>query len=424
MSSNIIFEPTLLMKEPMNQIQNKNKNEQLRELPFVSICTPTFNRRPFIPFIKKCFENQTYPKEKMEWIVIDDGFDPVGDLFRDIPQVKYFYFNEHMSLGKKRNLMHSKCSGDIIVYMDDDDYYPPERVSHSVEMLMSNPNVLAGGSSEMHIYFDSIKTIMQFGPYGPNHATAATFAFKKELLLLSSYDDNALLAEERHFLKNYTIPFIQFNTLKTILVFSHKHNSLNKDKMLENPQVTLAKPSQYNIFHFINNSELIKFYMNEVNQILEYYDPGNPKYKPLMMEEIKKVEEKQKLNLLVSKKITEIANKYKTNTIAIDVLILDYEKILEDKNFIISELIKKNKMYIDEIKLLKSQQQPTQQQPTQQQPTLEQPTLEQPTVEQPTVQQPTVQQPTVQQPTVQETKTNQKNVNTKNKNKNKNKNKK
>ena len=54
--------------------------------------------------------------------------------------------------------------------------------------------------------------------------------------------------------------------------------------MLENPQITLAKPSQYNIFHFINNSELIKFYMNEVNQILEYYDPGNPKYKPLIME--------------------------------------------------------------------------------------------------------------------------------------------
>jgi glycosyltransferase involved in cell wall biosynthesis len=25
--------------------------------------------------------------------------------------------------------MHKQCSGDIIVYMDDDDYYPPERVS-------------------------------------------------------------------------------------------------------------------------------------------------------------------------------------------------------------------------------------------------------------------------------------------------------
>jgi glycosyltransferase involved in cell wall biosynthesis len=325
------------------------------EFPFVSICTPTFNRRPFIPYITKCFQHQTYPKEKMEWIIIDDGFDSVEDLFRDIPQVKYFYFSEHMSLGKKRNLMHSKCSGDIIVYMDDDDYYPPERVSHAVEMLMSNPNALVAGSSEMHIYFDSNKSIMQFGPYGPNHATAATFAFKKEMLSISSYDDNALLAEEKQFLKNYTIPFVQLNTLKTILVFSHRHNSLNKDKMLENPEITLAKPSKYNIFHFMNNPELINFYIKNVNQILEYYDPGNPKYKPLILEEIKKVEEKKKINILVSKKINEFINKYKTNTISIDLLIVDYEKKLEDKNFIISELIKKNKLYVDEISSLKSQ---------------------------------------------------------------------
>jgi glycosyltransferase involved in cell wall biosynthesis len=265
-----------------------------KELPFVSVCTPTFNRRPFIPYIKKCFEHQTYPKEKMEWIVIDDGFDPVGELFEDIPQVKYFYFPEHMSLGKKRNLMHSKCSGDIIVYMDDDDYYPPERVSHAVETLMSNPNALVAGSSEMHIYFDSIKSIMQFGPYGPNHATAATFAFKKETLLVSSYDNEALIAEEKNFLQNYTIPFVQLDTLKTILVFSHKHNSLNKDRMLENPEISLAKPSKYNIFHFMNNSELINFYVKNVNQILDDYDPGNPKYKPLILEEVKKVEDKKK----------------------------------------------------------------------------------------------------------------------------------
>ena len=39
-----------------------------------------------------------------------------------------------MMLEKKRNLMHEKTKGEIIVYMDDDDYYPPQsvqiRVSH------------------------------------------------------------------------------------------------------------------------------------------------------------------------------------------------------------------------------------------------------------------------------------------------------
>ena len=43
-----------------------------------------------------------------------------------------------MVLGAKRNFMHDKCKGSIIVYMDDDDYYPPDRISHAVEKLTNN----------------------------------------------------------------------------------------------------------------------------------------------------------------------------------------------------------------------------------------------------------------------------------------------
>ena len=70
----------------------KNKTKiSTNSLPFVSICTPTFNRRPFIPFMIKCFEHQTYPKDRIEWIIIDDGTDPIEDLVKDIPQVKYSF---------------------------------------------------------------------------------------------------------------------------------------------------------------------------------------------------------------------------------------------------------------------------------------------------------------------------------------------
>ena len=117
------------------------------ELPFVSICTPTFNRRPFIRNLIKCVDNQTYPKERMEWVIIDDGTDAIEDMVSQHPLVSYFKFNKKMSLGRKRNVMHKKTRGSIIVYMDDDDYYPPERVSHAVEMLTNNPSALCAGSS-------------------------------------------------------------------------------------------------------------------------------------------------------------------------------------------------------------------------------------------------------------------------------------
>ena len=84
--------------------------------------------------------------------------------------------------------------------------------------------------------------MMQFGPYGPNHATAGTFAFRKELLLENhSYDNDAALAEEKAFLKNYTVPFIQLEPKKTILVFSHIHNTFDKKTLLNNPHPTICK---------------------------------------------------------------------------------------------------------------------------------------------------------------------------------------
>ena len=189
--------------------------------PFVSVCTPTYNRRLFIPFLIKCFQAQTYPKELIEWIIIDDGTDPVEDLFKDIECAKYFYYKDKIKLGRKRNLMHEKCKGEIIIYMDDDDYYPPDRINHAVNRLRSNPRVLAAGSSLMYIYFKHTGKIFQFGPYGPTHSTAGTFAFKSRLLEETSYDDDAEMAEEKKFLKNYSVPFIQLDPMKTILVFYH-----------------------------------------------------------------------------------------------------------------------------------------------------------------------------------------------------------
>ena len=57
--------------------------------PFVSVCTPTYNRRKFIPYLIKNFLNQTYPKSLIEWIVVDDGEDCVRDLFENVECVKY-----------------------------------------------------------------------------------------------------------------------------------------------------------------------------------------------------------------------------------------------------------------------------------------------------------------------------------------------
>lgn len=260
--------------------------------PFVSICTPTFNRRPFIPAMLKCFEHQTYPKHRMEWIIIDDGTDKIEDLVKHHPNVRYFKYDEKMTLGKKRNLVHDKSIGDILVYMDDDDYYPPERVSHAVETLQANPSALCAGCSEIYIYFKHIEKMYQFGPYKDTHATAGTFAFRRELLKNNRYEEEACLAEEKAFLKDYTVPLVQLNPQKVILVFSHEQNTFDKRKLLESPN-QFVKESNKTIDYFIKQPELKEFYLN-IDSKLEKYSPGDPTMKPDVLKQMLQMEEKRR----------------------------------------------------------------------------------------------------------------------------------
>jgi len=269
-----------------------------KNYPLVSVCTPTYNRRPFIPIMFECFQNQTYPKNKIEWIIVDDGSDKIEDLILEsnIQQIRYFKIDKKMALGEKRNYMHSKVNGEIIVYMDDDDYYPPERISHSVETLQKNPEALCAGASEIYIFFKHIQKMIQCGPYGPNHATAGTFAFRKKLLETSKYENHAAIAEERAFLKDYTIPFAQMDPLKTILVFSHEHNTFDKRKMFDNAHPQFFKESDKTVDTFIRTKKekkIKEFFLNTIDEKLKNYEPGEPKNKPDVLEQIKEIESKR-----------------------------------------------------------------------------------------------------------------------------------
>jgi glycosyltransferase involved in cell wall biosynthesis len=277
-----------------NKTSNK-KGSDKKELPLVSVCTPTFNRRPFIQNMFTCFRNQTYPKHRIEWIIVDDGTDKIRDLIEssNIPQIRYFEVNDKMTLGAKRNYMHSFVRGSIIVYMDDDDYYPPERIEDAVEKLEANPKALCAGSSEIYIFFKHIQKMFKCGPYGPNHATAGTFAFRKELLEQTKYEEHAALAEERAFLKEYTVPFVQLDPMKSILVFSHEHNTYDKRKMLDNQHPNFFRECDLTVDMFIRKpiEQPVKdFFLRDIDGLLENYEPGLPKMKPDVLKQIKEIE--------------------------------------------------------------------------------------------------------------------------------------
>jgi glycosyltransferase involved in cell wall biosynthesis len=322
--------------------------------PFISICTPTFNRRPFIPIMIKCFENQTYPKDKIEWIIIDDGTDKIEDLVSHIPQVKYHKYDEKMTLGKKRNLMNEKAIGDIIVYMDDDDYYPPERVSHAVDTLRLNPKALCAGSSEMFIYFKHIHKMYKFGPYGPNHSTAATFAFRRELLSVTKFDETSCVAEEKKFLKDYTIPFAQLDSKKCILVFSHTQNSFDKKELLVQAPNQFVTESKFVPADFVNEKDVLQFFMEDIDIVLDSYDHGRLEHKSDVIKQLAEIRVKREAMIKEQedKYIEQQNNMNKLQYITNPQLA---QQKINEQEFYIQKLQEKIKYLEDKISLLISE---------------------------------------------------------------------
>jgi glycosyltransferase involved in cell wall biosynthesis len=242
----------------------------MTDLPTVTVCTPTYNRFVFIPTLLDIFRNQDYPKSKLQWVIVDDGNFKVRNIVEGAQDlrhnIKYIGLDKKISLGAKRNLMHQYADGEILVYMDDDDYYPPERISHAVNSLRSRPDVLCAGSTEMYLYFAHLKKMFRSGPFFANHATAATFAFRRELLKMTKYDESAAKAEESKFLKDYTIPLVQLNPLKTLLVFPHDRNTVDKQILMKNSS-DVFKESNRTVDMWIKNpneARIKDFFMNRM----------------------------------------------------------------------------------------------------------------------------------------------------------------
>jgi hypothetical protein len=229
--------------------------------PPVSICTPTYNRRKFIPWLIECIQNQTYPKERIEWLVFDDGSDKIEDIlapYMKSMNIRYFSADSKQNVGVKRNKLNFEARGDIIVNMDDDDFYMPDRVAHAVNMIVSRKANIAG-SSRNNLYFSDDGSIWECGPYWPNHATFGTMAYTKDYAKTHLCDETVTYAEEVEFTKKYTEPLVQLDPLKVMLVMCHSENTFNKKKLRDSGSQALRK-TNLKLTNFVRSAKQRDFY--------------------------------------------------------------------------------------------------------------------------------------------------------------------
>lgn len=150
------------------------------DLPTVSIITPTRNRRHLFSLAIRNWRHTIYPKDKLEWVVFDDGDDDLTDLLEFDKRIRYIKLKggpNGFPIGYKRNLCVEFAKNDVIVAMDDDDYYFPEHVLSRVKTLLTN-NVGCVGCSAMGAY-DLTTDKSAFISNGPTYLTESTMAFRR-----------------------------------------------------------------------------------------------------------------------------------------------------------------------------------------------------------------------------------------------------
>lgn len=213
----------------------------------VSLLTPTTKSRfHFFERLIICVENQDY--KNFEWIILDDYFNEnLYNLVKSKSFVRYISCNKKKNIGEKRNQLNELATGDLLINIDDDDYYPPNKISYTLKEMTKNPEYLVSGSSCIYMYFD--KNIYKIGPYGNNHATANTFSYYKSY---SSKYATVSKGEEKSFLKNYTTNLLQLESKNVILVIRHNTNTANNANI---NRYRVAKTT-LNLSDFIENDYL------------------------------------------------------------------------------------------------------------------------------------------------------------------------
>ena len=70
-------------------------------------------------------------------------------------------------------------------------------------------------------------------------------------------------AEESSFLNNYSLPILQLDTLKCIMVINHNNNTCKRDYFIDNcDKLKNIQKINKNLNEYIKNKDILKFYMD------------------------------------------------------------------------------------------------------------------------------------------------------------------
>ena len=243
-------------KKPDHEKKDGNyilKLPVIDKLPSVTIVTPTYERRKLFYMAMRNFNEFDYPKNKIEWVILDDSKESMEDIIPKDKRINYIHIpNEHYSIAKKRNLGADFASNEIILHMDDDDYYPPESILARVKLLLKykDKGIKCVGCSEIGVY-NMLNKNSILASDGDTSLSEASMGYFKDFWRERPFNEEELEGEYRGFIFGRFEQIMDIPYSFIIIAFTHKNNFTGLRKAKTNQLIdssTMKSISYWDIF--------------------------------------------------------------------------------------------------------------------------------------------------------------------------------
>ena len=165
----------------------------------VSVLIATYNRRDLLDRSLECLFRQDYPKDQYEIIVVDDGSSDGTQKMVEGKSpscgLKYLKHKERKGQSKAKNLGISYAQGEVIIFIDDDVFCPPQFIRQHMRYHKKYDNVIVDGPAINtdridNPFNDKKKRLLAFLDFfGATFITSNTSCKRESLIKAGGFDE-------------------------------------------------------------------------------------------------------------------------------------------------------------------------------------------------------------------------------------------
>lgn len=195
-----------------NKLENLN---QVNYLPKVSVIIPTYKRSEMLSRAIDSVLSQTY--KNVEVVVVDDNnpdtdwrkntADTMQKYVNDL-RVKYVCHEKNMNGSVARNTGIKSATGEIVAFLDDDDWYLPTKIEKQVKYLLDNPKyraVYCGWHRDGKTELPTAEGDLSYNLLSGDHIiyTNAIMMWKTDAIACGGWDETFKRHQEAAYLLRY-----------------------------------------------------------------------------------------------------------------------------------------------------------------------------------------------------------------------------